>query len=68
MKLAIEFPSVAYREGADGVVRLARGCEAGRAGHPSGGERDMATAGLLVIRMRESNDVPRIIDLRTGDR
>ena len=27
MKLAVEFPSVAYREGADGVVRLARAIE-----------------------------------------
>ena len=27
MKLAVEFPSVAYREGADGVVRMARAIE-----------------------------------------
>ena len=28
MKLAVEFPSVAYREGAEGVVKLAQGIEA----------------------------------------
>lgn len=27
MKLAVEFPSVAYREGGDGIIRLARGIE-----------------------------------------
>ncbi len=27
MKLAVEFPSVAYREGAEGIVKLARGIE-----------------------------------------
>ena len=27
MKLAVEFPSVAYREGGEGVIRLARGIE-----------------------------------------
>ena len=27
MKLAVEFPSVAYREGGDSVVRLAQGIE-----------------------------------------
>ena len=27
MKLAVEFPSVAYRDGGEGVIRLARGIE-----------------------------------------
>ena len=27
MKLAVEFPSVTYRDGAKGIVRLARGIE-----------------------------------------
>ena len=63
MKLAVEFPSVAYREGPTGVARLAKAIE--DIGHKSMGFQ-WATLNPTTIFQSGGRSVDAVIDVPAG--